>query len=253
MRTEHKRLMYILLANFLLLIFSELAAQTRSEKIKSEVIIDPSDKTNISGFVNICFSYNERMSKTLDIRRSMINLKEAMLKWTKIETQLDKPLPLSSPNIKKMPFIYMAYNGGLELTDPEKKNVREYLSNGGFMVIENVNRTIEVNMSESMFRKVFEGVFIKRVSYVPIRNDHPLYNCFFEFPNGPPRGEESGLQEIYYLEGLFIGDRLAAIYTNKRYVNKWNASSNNDPQLKIGVNMLVYSLIQDGGITKKVQ
>ena len=253
MKITLKHTILILLTISLLIECTQIPAQTRSEKIKSEVIIDPSDKTNISGFVNICYAYNERMSKTLDIRRSLISLKEAMLKYTKIETQLDKPLPLSSPNIKKMPFIYMAYNGGLDLTEPEKKNVREYLRNGGFMVIENINRSIEVNVAESMFKKVFDGVFIRRVKYAPIRNDHPLYHCFFEFSNGPPRGDESGLQEIRYLEGLFIGERLAAIYSNKRYVNKWNALSNNDPQLKMGVNMLIYSLIQDGGITKKVK
>ena len=225
-----------------------IPAQSYSEKHKAEIIIDPADKRNVSGFVNICYAYLDRNSRTLDIRRGLINLKEAMLKWTKIDTRMDKPLPLSSPNILEMPFIYIAFDQGLDLTEPEKKNVNEYLVNGGFMVIENVNSSLEMNVSDSMFKKIFQGVMEKKGRFAPIYNDHPLYYSFFDFTDGPPRGDETQMVEVRSLEGLFIGDRLAAIYSNKRYVNKW--IDNNDPQLRMGVNMLVFALKQHGGIAK---
>ncbi len=227
-----------------------IPAQSYKGQNKAEIIIDPSNKQNISGFANICYTYTDRTSKTLDVRRGLINLREAMLKWTKIDTRLDKPLPISSPNIMQMPFIYIAFDSGLDLTEPEKKNVNEYLINGGFMVIENVNPTLEINVSDSMFKKVFQGVMEKGGRFAPIFNDHPIYSSFFDFTDGPPRGDETNMVEVRSLEGLFIGNRLAALYSNKRYVNKWIQETNNDPQLKMGVNMLVFALKQQGGIAK---
>jgi len=227
-----------------------IPAQTYSEQNKAEIILDPTNKQNISGYTYICYAYSDRELRTVDIRRGLINLKDAMLKWTKIDTRMDKPLPLSSPNILKMPFIYLAFDKGLDLTEPEKKIVNDYLIGGGFMVIENINPSLEVNINESMFRKVFSGVMEKRAQFSPIYNDHPLYYSFFDFTDGPPRGDETRMVDVHSLEGLFIDGRLAAIYSNKRYVNKWMLEMNNDPQLRMGVNMLVFALRQQGGIAK---
>lgn len=229
---------------------TQISAQAYDSAVKGEVIIDPSDKKKISGYLNICYAYPQRISKTLDTRRGLINLKEAMLKWTDIDTKLDKPLPLSSPDIRKMPFIYIAFDRGLELTTPEKRNIEEYLLNGGFMVVENINRSLEINLSQSMFKKVFNGILESRARYAPIRNNHKLYHCFFDFTDGPPRGDETNMVDVRSLEGLFIGNRLAAIYSNKRYVNKWKQETNNDPQLRMGINMLVFAMTQKGGIVQ---
>ncbi|MFC1607418.1 DUF4159 domain-containing protein [Candidatus Latescibacterota bacterium] len=218
--------------------------------VKAQIYLDASNKKNISGYTYICHAYNQRMSRTMDVKRGLINLKEAMLKWTNIDTRLDKPLPISSPNIMKMPFIYLPFEAGLELTTPEKTNIRNYLNSGGFMVIENINKNQEVNLSESTFRKVFAGIFQSGVKFAPIQNNHPLYSCFFTFPDGPPRGDETNMVDINSLEGMFIEGRLAAIFSKKRYVVKWNSSLDNEPQLRMGVNMLVYSLIQKGGIAQ---
>ena len=43
---------------------------------------------------------------------------------------------------------------------------------------------------------------------------------------------------------------MVAIYSDKGYAIKWAQMSDNDPQLKMGVNMVVFALTQAGGIAQ---
>lgn len=246
-----KTFLYIILAFSFSIITANLTAQINQGFSKAEIIIDPANKKNVSGHAYICYASGDRLTRSLDIKRGLINLKEAMLKWTDIDTRLDNPIWLSSPLLKKMPFVFVAFDKGLELTEPEKKNIREYLLNGGFMVLENISRPLETNPAVSPFEKMFKDVILSNGRFAPIRNDHPLYYSFFDFTNGPPRGAEQNMVEIRELEGVTIDGRLVAIYSRKRYILKWNEPSNNEPQLRMGVNMLVFALRQKGGIVRK--
>ena len=58
-------------------------------------------------------------------------------------------------------------------------------------------------------------------------------------------------KQVFYLEGITIGDRLVAIYSDKGYAKKWDATSNNEPQLRMGVNMVVFALTQEGSIAQQ--
>ena len=54
-----------------------------------------------------------------------------------------------------------------------------------------------------------------------------------------------------YLEGYYIEGRLAAIYCDKGYGVLWNQNSGNEPQLKMGINIVIYALTQPGSIYQK--
>ena len=58
-------------------------------------------------------------------------------------------------------------------------------------------------------------------------------------------------EPVNYLEGIGIDNRLVAIYSDKGYGNKWRYLSNNEPQLKMGVNIVVFALTQHGGIAQQ--
>ena len=53
------------------------------------------------------------------------------------------------------------------------------------------------------------------------------------------------------LEGIWIDNRLVAVYSDKGYAIKWAKMTDNEPQLKIGVNMVVFALTQTGGIAQQ--
>ena len=104
----------------------------------------------------------------------------------------------------------------------------------------------------------------------PIPVEHPVYHSFFDFNDGPPQGAEMQMAQtsstnmqgstarnakmakaVLYLEGIWLDERLICIYSDKGYARKWAQLTNNEPQLKIGVNFVVFALTQQGGIAQQ--
>lgn len=56
---------------------------------------------------------------------------------------------------------------------------------------------------------------------------------------------------MLYNEGIWLDERLASIYPDKGYGRKWKLLVNNEPQLKMGVNFVVFALTQSGGIAQQ--
>lgn len=160
---------------------------------------------------------------------------------------------LGSPGIMDIPFLYIAATQNFDLTDSEKENLGNYLKNGGFLVIENANPLTEPGLGGAPLKQMIRDS-IHNAIFKPIPNDHRLYHAFFDFFDGPPLGAELSAtslgmsRSIPYLEGVWIEDRLAVIFSGKGYIINWTEMENNEPQLKMGVNMVVFSLIQEGGM-----
>ncbi len=55
------------------------------------------------------------------------------------------------------------------------------------------------------------------------------------------------------LEGLWINGRLAVVFSHKGYGVLWSRRENNEPQLRMGMNLVVFSLLQEGGKAVKRQ
>ena len=82
-------------------------AQTNPEHVRSEVFIDRSDKKNISGRTEIAFAWGQLFDPPQNLLRGVINLKEAMNRWTEVVTTLNQHLLLSDPGIRDLPFIFV--------------------------------------------------------------------------------------------------------------------------------------------------
>ena len=230
---------------------------------KAEVIIDHTGNKNISGYVYLCYADGSHMRAPSEIGRGLINLAGAMRRWTKIDTKIDDRISLSSSSIMNMPFIYVGYDGRFDLTEAEQNNLRKYLENGGFLVLENLEPVMSQKLASSPFKSVFQSFTGPHGRIEPLPKNHSIYHCFFDFSDGPPLGSVTrdtapGRQDVEnmddphipkYLEGITIGGRLVAVCSTKRYVEKWKDNANNEPQLKMGVNMIVFALTQEGGIT----
>ncbi|MFC1529054.1 DUF4159 domain-containing protein [Candidatus Latescibacterota bacterium] len=250
-------------------------AQTNSKKV--EVVIDHSNKQKIKGTIHIALAWGDQLIPPQKYIRGFFNLKEAMHRWTKIETRIDSHLYLSSPRLLKMPFIYITTDRAFELSKIEKKNVKKYFDSGGFMVLDNAIPAVDNSQSSTSLRKMLRDVLGAHARFLPIPISHPFYHCFFDFDDGPPIGAEllytntvwkpeknellnvntSRIISEYiprerpFLEGVFYKDRLIAVFSDKGYIIRWNDMTDNYPQLKMGVNMIVFSLIQEGGIASQ--
>lgn len=77
-----------------------------------------------------------------------------MNKWTKIDTEIDRHLMLGSPRLLEMPFVYVSTEESFELSPTEKANVKKYLENGGFMVLENPLPKEEMNPAEASLKQM---------------------------------------------------------------------------------------------------
>jgi len=228
-------------------------AEIELEPKNSTIVIDRLNKLNIKGDVYIAYSWGEQLSFPYRFINGLIHIKDTMIKWTQIDTRFDKHLLLSSERLLKMPFVFVTTEDKFELTETEKKNVKKYFKNGGFMVLDNPNPRDDFSNAEACLKKMIrETIPNARFNIIP--NNHPLYHCFFDFNDGPPNGSELGAngpfmsKQRYYLEGVWYKGRLVAVYSNKGYIVKWSEDSNNDPQLKMGVNMIIFALTQKGGI-----
>jgi len=237
---------------------------------KAMVIQDPNNKQSIKGFVYISTAWGAQLKPPDTLKRAVINLVEAVNRYTNINAKVDTHLYLDSRKIYETPFVYVTANKAFELTDIERKNFGEYLRKGGFAVIDNGEPMYEFGQAEASLRQMLKDSLGADAQFLPIPNDHPLYHCFFDFDDGPPQGAEiqmvqttttgaqgetarnsSMAKAVHYLEGIWLDERLVAVYSDKGYCWKWKDLTNNEPQLKMGVNFVVFALTQAGGIAQQ--
>jgi hypothetical protein len=238
-------------------------------KYKAMVFQDARNKQHISGFMYIPTVWGAELEPPDNLKRSVLNLAEAVNRFTNIDAKVNPHLMLDSSKLFTMPFLYITTDTAFELTNIEAENLGKYLRNGGFAVLDNGIPEAEYSQAEASLRYMIKDALGKDARFEPIPNSHPLYHCFFDFDDGPPQGNEVQLflpapdhlmaamtysslsKPVYYLEGVWIDNRLVVIYSDKGYAHKWKEPDNNIPQLKMGVNMVVFALTQEGGITRR--
>ena len=234
-------------------------------KYRGMVITDPSDRKNIKGFIYLANAWGTELVPSS--KRAVYNLAQAINKHTKIEARVDAHLYLDDRKIFKVPFVYVSEDNQFELTKTEIASLNEYLHSGGFVVADNGTATYEYGPAEASLRDMFKKCLGNKAKFLPIANSHPLYHCFYDFDDGPPIGTEVGWvttsnktgyaqggyesQPVENLEGIWLDERLVAIYSDKGYGPTWEKETGNEPQLKMGVNMVVFALIQEGSIAQK--
>lgn len=241
-------------------------------QFKAMIIQDPQNKQEISGFIYIANAWGAQLKPPDDLKRSLLNLSEAVNRYTNINSKVDRHLYLDDHRIFDVPFVYIVSQDAFELTEIEAQNFGNYLRNGGFTVVDNGTPEYEYGKAEASLRQLLKDSLGADAKFLPIPDDHPLYHCFFDFDDGPPIGSEvqtvitatpgAAIQgtaaktrtlskQVLYLEGIWLGERLVAIYSDKGYAIKWKEFEDNEPQLKMGVNMVVFALTQGGSIAQQ--
>ncbi|MFC1650487.1 DUF4159 domain-containing protein [Candidatus Latescibacterota bacterium] len=236
---------------------------------KAMIIQDPQDKKSVTGFIYIATLWGAQLEPAR--KRAVIHLSDAVNRYTNIKSKVDKHLFVDSRKLLETPFVFLCADQQFELTTAEAKNFGEYLRSGGFAVLDNGNPTQEFGAAEASLKKMFKDALGSDAKFLPIPNSHPIYHCFEDFEDGPPQGSEIGTslvdklgsggeenahkislsKRVLFLEGIWIEDRLVAIYSDKGYAIKWERSTNNEPQLRMGVNMVVYALTQEGSVAQQ--
>ena len=227
-------------------------------KYKGMVIQDPTDKRNIKGFVYLALAWGSVLQPSR--QRAVTQLVRAINGYTSIRAEVDDQLFLDSQDLFKAPFVYITTSRAFELTQHEADNLAAYLRGGGFVVADNDQPHLEYGPAEASLRAMFKQALGRDARFVQLGNDHPLYHVFFDFEGGPPPGGEARIgsnvttgkaSPVPYLEGIYLGNRLVAVYSDKGYGAFWEREFENEPHLKMGVNLVVFALTQKGSIAEQ--
>ncbi len=235
-------------------------------KYKGLIIQDPTDRRKVKGFVYLGTAWASDLEPAFDsAARAIPNLVDALNAQTGITAKVDPHLFVDSQELFRTPFVYITAEEAFELTEREIQNLGEYMRRGGFIFADNANATVEYGQAEASLRQIFRDALGSQGRFRPIPNSHPLYHTFYDF-DGPPVGSELDVprvdlqwqlsyrivpQHSYYLEGVFLGDRLVALYSDKGYVHKWAEDFGNEPQLRFGINVVIFALTQEGSIAQQ--
>ncbi len=235
-------------------------------RYKGLVVQDPTDKQNITGFVYLALAWGNDFKPST--QRAIFELVEALNEFTQIRAEVDNHLFLDSRKINRAPFVYIAVDQAFEPTQREVDNLGEYLRKGGFALVEamvegGLSRgsavATEYTPAEASLREMLKASLGRDARFRVLSNDHPIYHSFYDFDDGPPPQRTQDVLEISrdfnpevpFLEGIFLGDRLVVVFSNKEYGRAWEKEYRNEPQLQIGVNMVVFALTQQGSIAQQ--
>jgi hypothetical protein len=169
--------------------------------------------------------------------------------------EMEHPVRLDDPNLRRYPFLYMVEVGHSDWTDQEAAALRSYIFAGGFVVVDDFWGTYEWEDFESNIRKV-----LPEYKVVELPLDHPLFHMVYDIkeilqvPNvgNAQRGityEKDGY--VPHCRGIFDdqGRLLVVINWNTDLGDAWEWAENPYYPLKystfayqMGINFIVYSM-----------
>ncbi|MEE8488493.1 MAG: DUF4159 domain-containing protein [Gemmatimonadota bacterium] len=149
---------------------------------------------------------------------------------------------LTDPDLGDYPFLYVTGHGNISFSDEELFRLREYLTAGGFVHVDD-----NYGLDES-FRREIRRLFEDR-ELVEVPLDHAIYHIFYDFPKGLPKIHEHDGKPAQGF-GLFVDGRLALYYSYQSDLGDgWeDASVHGDPEatreqaIRMGVNLFLYAI-----------
>lgn len=152
---------------------------------------------------------------------------------------------VGSKELFNYPFVYMTGHGNVVFSDQDAKNLRQYLTNGGFLHIDD-NYGLDKFIRPQM-KKVFP-----ELSFVELPANHPIYNQKFKFPAGLPKIHEHDNKRPQGFALIYKG-RVVCYYTFECDLgNGWedlgtypeDTQETRNKALKMGANLVQYALTQ---------
>ena len=175
---------------------------------------------------------------------SMIpNLLDFLRKNINIDAAAEEArVSLMDEELFSFPFLFMTGHGKVTFSDQEAKRLRTYLTNGGFLFVDD-DYGLDEHIKREM-KKVFPN---KQFLEIPF--DHPLFHIYYEFSSGLPKIHEhdGGPPKGF---GYFHEGRLVVFYSfNTNISDGWaDPDVHKDPPavreqaLKMGANIVLYAL-----------
>lgn len=159
---------------------------------------------------------------------------------TKLNTRT-ATVDAGSPDLFSYPFVHMTGHGNVVFSDNDVTNLRNYLSSGGFLHIDD-----NYGMDQYI-RKEIKKIFPDK-ELIPVPVTHEIFKGPYPFPNGMPKIHEHD-NKAPQAFGIFLEGRLVLLYTAETDLGDgWEDQEvHNDPRevrekaLKMGANIVNYA------------
>ncbi|WP_245584986.1 DUF4159 domain-containing protein [Psychroserpens burtonensis] len=159
---------------------------------------------------------------------------------TKMNTK-PQVVDIGSIDIFQFPILHMTGHGNVFFSDTDAENLRNYLTSGGFLHIDD-NYGMEPYIKKEL-KKVFPNLEL-----LELPKDHEIFNTAYKFPEGLPKIHEHDGKRPQAL-GLFYKNRLVLLFTFESDLGDgWeDPEVHNDPAdvrekaLKMGANIIKYA------------
>jgi hypothetical protein len=125
---------------------------------------------------------------------------------TNFEAQ-EARIDAGSPELFNYPFFHLTGHGRVMFNDAEANNLRNYLSAGGFLHIDD-NYGMDKYVRPAM-KKVFP-----ELDFVEVPFDHPIYHQKYKFANGLPKIHEHD-NKAPKGYGIFFQGKLVCYYSTE--------------------------------------
>jgi len=164
---------------------------------------DPDFPDDVFSFARLMYaSYGRRWGRddrrwTIDFPEAELNLSFRLEQLTSLRADPNPvSLPINARALERYPFVYMVEPGRLALSQDEARDLRDYLLNGGFLMVDDFWGEDEWAHFYEEFRSVFpelppglpqstEGAETPVVTMRELPLEHPIFNFIFELEERP--------------------------------------------------------------------
>ena len=244
-------------------------------KYYAMVVQDQDDKRTIKGFLHLGLVYStQKEEKTLLFGNPITFIRhvvDAMNNYTEIKTDVSGYFSMDDEELLKVPWVFFNIEGeSFWLTSSEALGLGTYLKGGGFLFSETGwahrwddltgQHVGELHSIRNMFEESLELVghkYGKDWTYEVFPSDHPMYHCYFDMDRAPAvwndNPEARRAASDVPVRGAVIDGRVVGVIETGDY-ERWLNRKDMDGtrHLHFFVNMVVFALTQEGGITNQV-
>jgi hypothetical protein len=144
--------------------------------------VDPHFKSDVFTFVRVEYSaYGRSYSWQTDYPDSDLNFSFRLQQLTSLKVRPDPiHMPLTDERLFDYPFIYMLEIGSMDLSDDEVTALRRYLSNGGFLMVDDFWGDYQYETLHENLKRVFP-----EYDPVELSLDHPIFHCVYDLKELP--------------------------------------------------------------------
>lgn len=154
---------------------------------------------------------------------------------------LPKTIEANNIDIFNYPIVFMTGHGNIFFNENEIRNIRNYLTSGGFLHVSD-NYGLDKYIRRE-FKKVFPDLKFQEIPF-----DHPIYHQTFEFKKGIPKIHEHDNKPPQGF-GIFIDGKLVCFYDYETDLSDgWeDAVIHNNPEevrlkaLRMGANIIEFA------------